>query len=388
VKILYHHRTQAEDAQGIHIEEMVSAFRSLGHQVILAALVKPGEQNDPRFAARIRRMITAKVPAWIYELLSLGYNLAGYLNLCRTIRSERPDFIYERYSLNTFCGIWASRRFGIPLILEVNAPLYHEQLSLGRLVFKRLARFSERWICTKSTKTITVTAVMKQMLERAGVPSEKITVMHNGVDSDRFNPSISGESIRRRYKLDQKLVIGFVGWFRPWHGLDTLLEAVRDAIHTGSNIHALLVGDGPSYRELYSYCEKNGLLSAVTFAGPIARQDLPEHIAAMDVAVQPSATEYACPMKIIEYMAMAKCILAPDQANIRELLEDGSCAFFFGAGIGTDLRSKLQEVLNFPPARREAVAQAGYRRLMERQLLWRSNAQRVLSIFENIPCCG
>ena len=66
-------------------------------------------------------------PGWLYELMSLSYNLYGFWRLGRTIRAWRPDLIYERYSLNTFCGIWASRVFGVPIVLEVNSPLYYEQ---------------------------------------------------------------------------------------------------------------------------------------------------------------------------------------------------------------------------------------------------------------------
>ena len=127
MKILYHHRTQAEDAQGIHICEMVKAFRNLGHDVKVSALVGQDEAEGKKIQRNYWKRLNRFLPDWAYELMSLVYNLYGYRRLCQTIKSDCPNLIYERYSLNTFCGIWASRKFGIPLILEVNAPLYYEQ---------------------------------------------------------------------------------------------------------------------------------------------------------------------------------------------------------------------------------------------------------------------
>jgi len=350
----------------------------------MSALVKPGRQKKPGLIGRLSRSLRNKAPAWIYELFSLGYNLVGYLDLRKKIKSQKFDMIYERYSLNTFCGVWASRRFGIPIILEVNAPLYYEQLNLGRLAFRRLAWFSERWICSNSTWTIAVTTVLKQMLQDEGIKPGKVVVMHNGIDPLLFNTEISGRHVRERYHVEGKLVIGFVGWFRPWHGLDMFLEAVHEINPLTHKLHVLLVGDGPSYQQLHRYCEATGMLESVTFSGPVAREEIPAYIAAMDMVVQPSATEYACPMKIIEYMAMAKCILAPDQRNITELLEDGASAFLFNAGNSSSLRQKILQALDSSD-RRVAVGQAAYRTLMEKQLLWRSNALRVLSLVDG---CG
>ena len=92
----------------------------------------------------------------VYEL-ALAYNLLAYVRLSRAIRSERPDFIYERYALNTAAGIWAARRFRVPLLLEVNSPLADEKKRLGKLVFYRIARRIERYAVANATRTLAVT---------------------------------------------------------------------------------------------------------------------------------------------------------------------------------------------------------------------------------------
>src|SRR5262249_28142189 len=152
------------------------------------------------------------------------------------------------------------------------------------------------------------------------------------------------------------LVIGFVGWFRKWHGLEMLLESMREVCLAKQDIRLLLVGDGPAYSDLYRYVETYGLQSTVVFTGPVERQAIAAHIAAMDIAVQPSVAEYACPMKILEYMGMGRCIVAPNQPNIQELLEDGVSGFLFPPGDKDSLRATLRELLDHP-AKREAAGQ-------------------------------
>lgn len=379
MRILYHHRTRAEDAQGVHIQEMVKAFEDIGSEVDIVALVKRKGNNGTRNNEALLSKVARFVPDWLYELMSLTYNLYGYKNLYNAIKRKKPDLIYERYSLNTFCGIWASKRFGIPLILEVNAPLYHEQRQLGKLIFKKIARFSERWICSNSTKTIVVSQVMKEFLKHEGVLNEKIVVMPNGIDPNKFHPEISGEALRARYGFGSHIVIGFVGWFRKWHGLDMLLQTFKDIVSDRPDMRLLLVGDGPAAPELRKYAEENDLRDRVMFSGAIARDKIPEHIAAMDIAVQPSAPEYACPMKIIEYMAMGKCIIAPDQANIRELIDNGRTGLLFRARDRESLSAILREVID-EPQKREDIGRRAHASVFERGLLWQANARKTLSL--------
>ncbi len=378
MKILYHHRTQSEDAQGIHIQEMVKAFRDLGHEVEMAALVKRDTSKEEK-GGGFWKWLTGWIPDWLYELMSFIYNFYGYRSLSKTIRASRPDLIYERYSLNTFCGVWASQHFKIPLVLEVNAPLYYEQKKLGRLTFKGMARFSERWICSNSTRTIVVTKVMKEMLIREGVPDDKLVVMHNGIDPGKLHPDVSDKEIRRKYGLKGKVVIGFVGWFRAWHGLEMLLEVVHEVSLAKQNVCLLLVGDGPAYNDLYSYVKTHDLNSEVIFTGSVEREEIAAHIAAMDIAVQPSSTEYACPMKIIEYMGMGKCIIAPDLPNIREILNDGINGCFFIPGDQKSLRATWIKMLDNPDIRK-TLSQNAYKGIFERGFLWQSNAKKVLAL--------
>lgn len=359
---------------------MIQAFRDLGNEVSLVSLVQP-DDKDANISGTSWQRLVPLVPTWFYEVMQIAYNVVGYHRLVRAIQGKKPELIYERYSLNTLCGIWAGRKFGIPLLLEVNAPLYYEQNMLGKLKFKSLARITERYVCSNSTRTIVVSSVMKNMLIQEGVPEHKIVVMTNGIDPVKFSPDVAGAAIRKKYCLDHDVIIGFVGWFRKWHGLELLLEVFHQS-DLARHARLLLVGDGPAKPDLVQYTECNNLESKIIFTGPVKRTEIASYIAAMDIAIQPSAPEYACPMKIIEYMGMAKCIVAPDQPNIREILEHGKTAYLFQPGHKASLQTILQELLTNQAARVN-VGKNAHRTVFERGYLWRENAKRCSSLITN-----
>ena len=382
MRIIYHHRTQLEDAQGIHVRAMVRAFRDLGHEVEVIALLGATANEISPTGKRSWRVRTSRLPRAVYEALSLLYNVVGYYRLARALRARRADLIYERYALNTFCGALASRRFGVPLLLEVNAPWPDQSPSLGPIRFRRLARRLEHWVCSNSAHTIAVTAALKDLLVEAGVPERQVTVMHNAVDPVVFDPAVSGQKVRHQYGLNGRLVAGFVGWLRDWHGLEHLIDAVHVSGLLERGVRLLIVGSGPSFPEVQRRVRRLGLDDMVVLTGPVSHDDVATHIAALDIALQPRATAYACPMKLIEYMAMGRCIVAPDQPNVRELLTDGLSARLFPPGDYRSLVSRVAALMG-SPAERAALGRHARSTVVERDLTWRANAARAIGLLRD-----
>jgi glycosyltransferase involved in cell wall biosynthesis len=357
---------------------MVKAFRTLGHTVKIISPVEGKRNVDSRLMRRFYNWVAKAPSRVIYEVFTLLYNVSGYWNLHQCVKEFHPDLIYERYSLNTFCGVWISARYKVPLVLEVNAPLFLEEQKLGNLKLKMVARFAERWICSHSSKTIVVTNVLKRILIDQGVPECKLDVMYNSVDLQRFNPSISGAAIRKKWGLKDKVVVGFIGWFREWHGLEILLRAAASRLRP-ENVRLLLVGTGPAYPKLRDYAKDLGISDLVVFTGAIKRDEVPIYIAGMDVCVQPDATEYACPMKIIEYMAMGKCIVAKNQQNIREILDDNSTGLLFKECDEEDLSEILIRTIKDAELRNR-IGNAAYKKILDSGFTWQENAKQTLKL--------
>lgn len=381
MRILYHHRTRAEDAQGVHIQEMVNAFRELGHEVEVAAVISKdkGETARPR-ESKVSRT-TAKLPPLLCELLEILYNLYGILLLARKVLNFRPHLIYERYALYNVAGILISRLFRLPLILEVNAPLAYEKQKYGNLALPSLAEGFEKWICSNSYKTVVVSTPLKRLLYDVGIPMDHMVVIPNGINPRLFNLDINGESVRKSLGLDGKIILGFVGWFRKWHGLDELLRVYVDYGMQEKNIHLLLIGEGPVSKELEYYTRSSDLIrTGVTFTGAVPREHIPSYIASFDLALQPDVTDYASPIKMFEYMSMGKGVIAPNKDNIREIVKSGYGGLF-RAGDWDDMARIILKYAQSKEKTRE-LGDQGKTILNVEKYFWIDNARKTLALLE------
>lgn len=383
MKFLYHHRTMADGAEGTHIREIVSALRRLGHQVQVVALAGDPTQPSTAKASRVsalRRLI----PSAAYELAELAYNPVGYRRLLAAIREFEPDVIYDRYNSYSTAAVHAARHANLPLLLEVNAPVAFERTAYEHLQLKlpRLAQRYERHILRSADRIFVVsTPLHRHLVDSMGIPADKMVVLPNGADPDVFVPQ-SGSDVRRAYGIEERFVIGFVGILRPWHGVDLLLDAFGELRRQHASAHLLIVGDGPLQAHLTTRAGTLGLGREVTFTGRLAHTDVVRHVAAMDIAVSPHATFYASPMKIPEYMSMARPVVAPALDNIRDLIEDGVTGLLFEPGSTAALAGALSRLMEDPPLRR-ALGEHGRQRVIER-LNWRRNAESIASHAERL----
>jgi glycosyltransferase involved in cell wall biosynthesis len=172
--------------------------------------------------------------------------------------------------------------------------------------------------------------------------------------------------------------LGFVGWFKKWHGLDMLLELYAEEKWQEKNLHLLLVGDGPAMNELMNLAKDLGIGSGVTFTGPVNRTEIPLYISSFDIALQPRVNEYASPMKIFEYMAMGKCVIAPEQPNIGEILLDGVTALLFRPSDKDSMRAAISKALCSSELRNQLGGNAR-NTIFDRGYLWEKNAERALT---------
>lgn len=380
MKILYHHRTRSTDAQRIHILELVEALQALGHTVDIVSLVPiDAEQNDAaRDAGEARwKQLVRRIP-FTYEAVQLGYNLVGFPMIVARLLTGPVDFVYERYSLFNFAGVLAARLFGKKIILEVNSPLALEQARDGDIRLRGFASWTERVICNLATRVIVVSGPLRRILEAAGVQSGKLEVMSNGVSTGRFPPGTAPAGLRKSLGLEGYIVAGFVGWFRKWHGLELLLEAFLRSGLAAERVKILLIGDGPAMPDLRQFVDVHGLKESVVFTGPLPHAQVPPFLDLIDIAVQPAANEYCCPMKILEYMALGKPIVAPAQENIQELLSQDEAQFF----IPRDAASfaKALRTLATDPQRARGMGHAARTAIFRRGLLWSANARRVVEM--------
>ncbi len=380
LRILYHHRIGSKDGQAVHIESLIAALKRAGHELCVVsppAFAKIDFGSQSRSLAQLKRLL----PRAGYELLEICYNLPVLWRLERTRRRFRPDLIYERYNLFMIAGVLFARLHRTPIFLEVNAPLARERAAFGGLAFARMAAWLERCTWRAADLVLPVSEVLAEIVRQAGVPPERIVVIPNGIDEEYFRSPDSTDA-KRDLGLQGKTVLGFIGFVRDWHGLDSVLDLLGDP-RCPPDLHLLVIGDGPALPGLKSRAQRLGLLPRVTFTGLVDRDGLARHIAAFDIALQPKAVDYASPLKIFEYMAAGKAIVAPDQANIREILVDRQSARLFTSGDDAAFGEAVLGLAREAPLR-ECLGAGARRTLLERGYTWADNAGRISALYRRL----
>ena len=369
MRILYSHRIQSRDGQGIHVEAIVTALREAGHEVLVVGpsfYEQAAFGGESRWVALIRRCL----PGMLSEIAELAYNLPAYRRLRRACDSFRPDLIYERYNLFYLAGALAARRRRLPFYVEVNAPLADERTRFGNLRLRRLGRASERLVWRSADRLLTVTGVLKEMVAASGVTPSRIEVIPNGIEPARFAAAPSRRA--------GPIVLGFVGFVRTWHGLHVVIDALaREA--GAQSLHLVVVGEGPARPELERQAAATGVSARVRFTGLAAHEAIPELVAGFDIVLQPRVVAYASPLKVFEYMAAGRAIVAPDQPNIREILEHDRTALLFDPAQPDGLWQAIRRLAEDAPLR-ERLGAAAREQIRQRDHSWRRNAERIVSM--------
>jgi glycosyltransferase involved in cell wall biosynthesis len=376
VRILFHHRIASRDGQAVHLEELIDALRAEGHEVVL---VGP-DLNNTRFGGGngLVQWIKDTLPAYVYELIEIAYNVPAFFRLERAVRIHRPDVIYERFSLFLLAGIWVRWLRGIPILLEVNGPLFEERVKNDGLALHRIAKSCQRIIWRSVDYVLPVTDVLATIVQGYGVPGERVAVIPNGINPTRFGAVPETSVAKAALALQAEIVLGFTGFARRWHALDRVIDFVAE---NGDrfDLHFLLVGDGPARDDLITYARDKGVGHRFTVTGVVERDDVARHVAAFDIALQPGITEYASPLKLFEYMYMARAIAAPAMANIREILTDAHDALLFDPTAAVALEGVLLRLCEDEGLRARLGRQARAT-ILQKSLTWRANAERVANL--------
>jgi glycosyltransferase involved in cell wall biosynthesis len=383
MRIVLHHRTQGQGVEGVHLLGMARGFASAGAEV---AIVSPpgvrvqGSRDPATPAASPRgpwRALAERLPEFLFELAEIAYNVPAYLRLRRALRMFGAQALYERYAFFNVAGALAARSARVPLILEVNytasTPLYRRR---SRLLLP-LARAAERFVFRRAHLVAAVSSVLSRRVAEAGVPAERIVTLPNAADPERFRPELSGLGVRARYGLDGARVIGFTGAFFPWHGVRLLIDALPGLLREVPDAAVLLVGEGPERPDLEERVRKAGLEKRVRFTGWVGHEELPAHVAAFDVAVMPDSNEYGSPMKIYEYMAMGKPVVAPRLGPLQDGVRDGETGILFERLDASALEAALSSLLR-DEARRLRMGTRAREHVLESHT-WLRNAERILA---------
>jgi glycosyltransferase involved in cell wall biosynthesis len=365
MRILYSHRVQSRDGQGVHIDELVRALRAAGHTVNMvgpASYQKTGFGGENALTAAARRLLPAAAASWA----EIAYDHQAYRRLLHAHALFKPDLIYERCNLFFTAGARVARKTGNLFYLEVNSPLAQERAEHGGLALAARAARMEQQVWRAADRVLPVTQVLADIVAASGVPPEKLSVTPNAVDLARFPP--------RPPRPESPVSLGFVGFVRAWHGLDRVIEGMA---RTG-NVTLTIVGDGPARPALEALAARLNVADRVTFTGVVPPETVGTLVAGFDIALQPQATPYASPLKIFDYMAAGCAIVAPDQPNIREILQHAQTAILFAPDDPALMWNAVQWLIE-EPALRTRLGSAARAWIEQENRTWAGNAARIVA---------
>jgi glycosyltransferase involved in cell wall biosynthesis len=371
VKILYHHRTLADGAEGVHIAQMVAAFRGLGHEVEVCGLAAGAAEPRRPLLHGAKRLL----PDAAFELAMVPANLVEERAAVRRIRAFQPDLLYKRHARLDVGALRAARRAGVPSVLEVNCLFADERYQrFEPSAYRGLTAGMERRALQLADRVVAVSTPLVRAVERfAGV---RATLLPNAADPGQFDPDrVDRAAVRERLGLADAVTIGWAGVMREWHGLELLLDAVALV----PDVRLVLLGGGPAQRAVECHAAALGLADCTVITGRIEHGRMAEYLAALDIAVVAAdRTGIASPMKLLEYMAMARAVVAPRIENICDLVLDGEDGLLFTPDSVDDLASVLRRLAADRELRQKLGSEARRRILNSRT--WQRNADLVLKL--------
>jgi PEP-CTERM/exosortase A-associated glycosyltransferase len=308
------------------------------------------------------------------------------------VRELRPDILHVHSPvLNAVPALRVGRRLGVPVVYEVrafweDAAVDHGTTAEGSLRY-RATRALETWALKRADHVTCICEGLRQDIVARGIPSSKVTVIPNAVDVDNFTFCSPAEAdLRQSLGLDGHRVLGFVGSFYAYEGLDLFLDAAAALRRDHPDIKVLLVGGGPQEKALRAQARALGIEDAVVFTGRVPNREVQRYYNLIDLLVYARhpmrLTELVTPLKPLEAMAQGKLFVASDVGGHRELIRNDETGYLFRAGDAADLGRTMARVLD-QPEKWDAIRAAG-RRFVESERNWRTSVARYRGVFSTL----
>ena len=317
----------------------------------------------------------AKLPA----LGQMGVIRSLERRLDELVSELQPDVVHAHSpALNGVAALRVGRKRGIRVVYEVralweDAAVDHGTSRAGGPRY-RLTRALETYVLRRADAVTTICEGLRREILARGLAPEKVTVIPNAVDVEKFAVSEGGPGGD---------VIGFIGSFYAYEGLELLMEAVPRLLEKRPGVSVLLVGGGPEDARLRKKVAALGIQDKVTFTGRVPFEDVGAAYDRIDVLVYPRLamrlTDMVTPLKPLEAMAMGKVLVASDVGGHRELIRNEKTGLLFRAGDALDLAEKVDRLLGDAALRERMRREA--RCFVERERTWAGSVAAYESVY-------
>jgi glycosyltransferase involved in cell wall biosynthesis len=302
------------------------------------------------------------------------------------LKRRQVMMVWERHDMFPGPGRRLASKLNVPFIISVEALAVWEAKKWGvkrPLWGNWLERYVEANSLMQADLVSCVSDEVRDKVVSLGVPKEKVVVSHNRVDSNLFNPNVDGSDINQHYQLKDKIVIGWTGSFRAFHGLDTVVHAFRKIHDRFNNVVLMLIGDGAEYEKIKEQATSLGLSDHVILPGKQPITAIPAYVANFTIGLvstnSASGFHYS-PLKLREYLAMGKAVIAPRAGDIPSLFTDGEDIVLYEPGDVDNLALQIERLIDQPNLRN--LLEENAVQYFEKEGTWLSEMKKVCDLLK------
>jgi PEP-CTERM/exosortase A-associated glycosyltransferase len=323
--------------------------------------------------------------------LRVFQNLSLFTTAMRVARTYQVQIVHGHSPFT--CGLVANavgRRLRIPSVYEMRGIWEDSHTSRhgisDRSLRYRSVRFLENRALQGADRCCVIGTLLKQEIESRGISEEKITIVPNGVDVRAFMPGPANTDLQSRLGLGDSTVIGYIGSFFRYEGLDLLVKAMIRLSSQFPDVRLLLVGDGEVTTQLKKIAADSGIIEKIVFSGRVPHQKVHEYYRLCDIMVLPRVdsreTRLVTPLKPLEIMAMAKPLIASNIGGHRELMVDGVNGILFKAEDVDALAEACGHLIVNRDAREDLGRRA--RKWVESERDWNVLIERYVDLYKQL----
>lgn len=368
----------------------MGGLNQLGHDIkIFWRGDEPVDSTNISIRNNMRSLLKKIFSKYIHEPKILLSNVRHIIQEKKIIEKENPDVVISRLSFYIFSSLFLCRKKNIPFIIEADhPPIYENNTFYGkdRFHLSRIAEYIEKQDLLQADAILVLSNILKDYFIGKGIPEEKMVVIPNGADPDKFAPTHRDPILSSQYNLHKNTVIGWVGSLDgEWSGLGNLIKMAKKVLSIQQNVIFLFVGGGKNKERFEQVFQENGFLERVILPGTIPYKDVPRYFSLMDIAIAPYPQLdfwYPSSMKVFEYMSSGKAVVASKVGQIKEVIIDGYNGCLFDPDIEDDLTNKVLMLLKSPELCQSIKKQA--RETILEKYTWKRHAQTIEDIIKKI----
>ena len=367
--------------------KLFGALEDRGHSVQLHWLVKQdaARVSNESGGSGKGRIFHSLVRRLLFTPQNILKNIPQFMREVRILKSNRGDVLIARLDAFRISALWVARLYQLPLIIEADGASSYEWLTFnnGPHLWAGVLLWCEKHVLSHARSVFTQSQEAKDyFVHRHGIPPEKIAVITNGADDIIDDDAAKQAALRRHYGISQNAkVVGFLGSMHHWHGVADVPQLIERVLSEFNDALFLFVGNGGALEKELRLSLLSKYPGRVIFTGHVDNDAVPAYVRLFTIAIAPYPKIdlfYFSPMKLFEYMAAGKPVIASRSGQLCEALQDGKSGILYEPGNILELQAKLIQLLKDKPRQEKLGAAA--RAAFLRNYTWSRKAEELEAV--------